>query len=85
MKHKAIESLVIGYLATYLPIFDYSSGRIAGTLGIGALVFAILVAIEEEQETGWIKKKSLYGLSVLQTKLVAAVAVLRKMRRSLQN
>lgn len=85
MKREVIESLLIGYLATYLPIFDYSSGRIVGALVIGALVFAAMVAVEEEQETGWIKKKCLYGLSVSQIKLADAVAVLRKMRRSLRN
>lgn len=78
MKREAIESLIIGYLATYLPIFDYSSGRIAGTLGLGILVFMFLAAIEEEQETGWIKTKCLYGLSVLRIKLAEVVAALKE-------
>lgn len=49
MKRDIIESLLIGYLATYFPVFDFSSGRIAGMLGIGILAYMIILATGKEE------------------------------------
>lgn len=50
MTRDVIESLIIGFLATYLPVFDFSSGRIAGTFGIAVLTFIIMLSIKKEPQ-----------------------------------
>lgn len=48
MKRDAILSILIGYLATYLPIFEADSSRAVLALAIATLVYIILIAIEKE-------------------------------------
>lgn len=49
MKRDIVESLVMGFLATYFPVFDFSSGRITGMLGLGILVYMIILFFRKEE------------------------------------
>ena len=50
MKRDFVESLIMGYLATYLPIFDFSVGKFLATISLAWPIFLILVWTEKEPE-----------------------------------
>lgn len=52
MKKDVINSLIIGLLTTYLPIFDISGAaeHMTGMLAIGIAVLALTIWMEEKNE-----------------------------------
>lgn len=52
MKKDVINSLIIGLLTTYLPVFDISgvTERLTGMLAIGIAVLAFTIWLEEKNE-----------------------------------
>ena len=49
MKRDFVESLIMGYLATYLPIFDFSVGKFLATISLAWPIFLILVWTERHK------------------------------------
>lgn len=54
MKRDIIDSLIIGFMSTYLPVFDITGAaeHLTGMLAIGILVFMGITAIKKEPHGG---------------------------------